>query len=73
VKTTTLLLFEKEEIKETEIPYPNVQNLSAKEEEELQKKIEDLNTVIQDYEDSLNQLNTSITEYENSLYDMFAN
>jgi hypothetical protein len=36
----------------------------GKKAEELQKKIEDLNVVIQDYEDSLNQLQTSIDTYE---------
>ena len=41
--------------------------------EKLQKRIQDLQTVIQDYEDSLNQLLESIAAYENSLYEMFSN
>jgi predicted RNase H-like nuclease (RuvC/YqgF family) len=36
----------------------------GKKAEELQKKIADLNVVIQDYEDSLTQLQTSIDTYE---------
>ena len=67
VKTTTLLLFESEEIKETEIPYPNIQNLSAKEEEELQKKIDKI------YEDISITINANFVPKSVQIYYQFEN